>query len=214
MSTARQTIVPLHPTRALRFRLSINHAYAGLLLLIAGIGALPEEARHVLPWAEILVGVAVLTAIIIELRKPEHTATGKGAEHEKIRWVEVMAGCMLIVEGFHARHPGRWFQPALFYWIGGLISLAIGIGLLPVSRTRRMIIVGERFSIRTSLFRRRELAWREIASYAFVPRGLQVTTSAGRQHTMRLRSVANRDEVERIFAEHAARYMPKAAKRP
>ncbi len=43
MPTAKKTIVPLHPTRALRFRLSINHGYAGLVLLVTGIGGLREE---------------------------------------------------------------------------------------------------------------------------------------------------------------------------
>jgi hypothetical protein len=199
MVGGKKTIVGLHPTRGLRLRLSVSHALAGVVLLLTGIGALRHEARQVLPWAEILVGGGVLTAILIDLRKPEHAADGK------IRWVEVLAGSMLIVEGAHVYHPRDAFQPALFYGFAGLLSIAIGTNVVSLSGKRQMALDEEGFAIRTTPFRRLRLAWREVASYEALPGALHVTTRDGRRHAMRLSMVANRDEVARVFAEHAVR---------
>ena len=207
MSSLEKTIVRLHPTRGMRFRLSLNHTFAGLLLLATGIGGLGEEGRHILPWAEILVGAAVLTAIALELRKPE------GAAHKGVRWVEILAGIMLFVEGLHARRPGGIFQPALFYGIAGLVSIAIGTNAIRVSRMRTLVLDDAGFSIRTTPFRRLELAWKEIASYEALPDGLHVTTRDGERHTVRLRMVANRGEVTRTFAEYAVRRVRGSSKK-
>jgi len=195
----------LAPTRQLRFRLMLNHLVPGAILVYAGIGALREEGRLLLALAEIIAGGGVLGASVAELIKPAH------GEREAVGWVEVFAGLMLMVEGAHVHHPGRWFQPALFYVAAGVATIGIGLGYSRLPRRRRMVLDDDGFLIVTSTFHRMKQSWDEVAGYDWSAPKLRVMTRDGRSHSINLGLVANRDEVVRTFAGRAERLMSAGA---
>lgn len=184
----------LHPTRIQRLRLSLSHAVPGILLVLIGLTGLREEGLHLLPIAEVAAGASVLIAVVQEIRR--HGKAGHGA----VGWVEVCAGIMLIVEGWHAHHPGRGFQPATLYFLAGLATIAIGAGYARIPRLRRMVLDDEHLHIRTAPFRSMGMAWRDVVSIETGPRTIAVRTREGKRHAIDLGAVENREEVVRTFA--------------
>jgi hypothetical protein len=199
MPKKTETSVLLHPTRMLRLRLSMAHAVPGLVLVLTGITGLREEGLHPLPIAEVAAGAAVLIAVARELRR--HGDGGHGA----VGWVEIFAGLMLMVEGWHAHHPGAGFQPGTIYGIAGLLAIGVGIAYPRIPRIRKLVLDDERFHIRTSPFRRLGMPWRDVETFETGPREIAVRTREGKRHSIDLGLVENRAEVVRLFAEWAKR---------
>jgi hypothetical protein len=196
-----RTSVLLHPTRSMRVRLALMHAGPGLVLFWTGIGILREGTHLLMAWAAIAAGGAVVAAVLLELLKPE------SHERESIAWVDVAAGLMLIVEGFHVRHPGRLLQPALFYFLAGAASIGVGAGQSRLRRMKRLDLSEEGFSLRATQFRRLDLPWRRLAAFETLPDALLVVTADGQRRRIGLGSVANREEMFRGFAGYAERFM-------
>lgn len=179
--------------------MSLSHAVPGLFLIFFGIQTLHGGSIEVLPIVEIAVGAAVLSAIAMELRRSER------AEQEAIGWVEIAAGAMLIVEGVHARHPRDPFQPALFYFASGIVTLAAGIASARLPRPPRLEIDGDRFLVQVSRLRRTQMGWTEVASYDPSPNALALVAASGRRIRINLNGVANRAEVLEAWMKEASR---------
>ena len=185
-----EKIIILKPTPARKRALMVNDALPGVLLLINGLGALGEESSNtVLTYLNIAAGVAVIVALVYEWKR------GNSESHRIVSWFDVIAGMVLIVEAINRHHPGRWFQPAIFYFLIGVLTIVRGLFHSRFPSFRRLVLDEKGFVLRTSPFRRLKLNWDEVDSVSLEGMILSVKIKNGKTHTISLRRVENREEI-------------------
>jgi prolyl-tRNA editing enzyme YbaK/EbsC (Cys-tRNA(Pro) deacylase) len=199
-------ILRLHPTRALKARLSAVHAGPGIVLLLTGVAALSEaRGPHShgpawLPWLMIAAGAAVLASIVWELRThhPHH--------HSPVGWTEMFAGVMLVVEGLHLHRPHDAFQAAYGYYSAGVLAILVGLNHARLAGLRRLRVDDLGFDLRLGPFRGTSARWDALAAVARDGNTLVVTPRAGGERRQSLEEADNRDEAFALLRAHAARH--------
>lgn len=217
MSTPVRTL-KLHPTRALKARLSATHAVPGLALVLIGLESLAGGAHGThgpawLPWVMVAAGAAVLASIAWELitHDPHH--------HAPVGWSEMFAGVMLVVEGLHVWHPRAGFQPAHAYGIAGALTFVLGLLHSRISGLRRLRSDDQGFAVRLTPRSRLDAAWDTLASVAREDDELVVTARDGGTRRLSLAQVDNRDEAFALLRAEATRHgvtarpLPRSAER-
>ncbi len=195
-----EKIVPFVLNRKAKQRMMVNHLIPGAMLLILGVEALSGggDAHIYSAWLNIVVGVAVIVAVVRELRKKSPH------EHSVIGWVDAFAGCVIIVEGINHYHPHKVFQPAYFYWLAGLLTILLGVFHQKVSSVRRITFRKEALSVRTRLLRTFTISWSAIASIRFSRDALVLRTHDGETRRLRLKNYENIEQIRGAFSAEAA----------
>lgn len=203
---ATAQVLRLHPTRRLRFRLSLVHAGPGLVVLLAGLGALGEaHGPHAhgpawMPWLMIAAGAGVLGSIAWEL------ATHHPHRHSPVGWSEVFAGAMLIVEGVHVHHPHDPVQPAYGYFLAGALAILIGLNHSRLAGLRRLTLDERGFEARLGPWRALAARWDALAAVARDGDALVVTVRDGGVERLALDEAENRDEAFALLRAAATRH--------
>ncbi len=195
-----EKIVPLVLNRKAKQRMKVNHLIPGATLLILGVEALGGggDAHVYSAWLNIVVGGAVIVAVVRELRKRAPR------EHSVIGWVDAFAGCVIIVEGINHYHPHKGFQPAYLYWLAGLLTILLGVFHEKVSSVRRITFRKEALSIRTRLLRSFTISWDAIASIQFSRDALVLQTQDGGTLRLGLKNYENIEQIRDAFSAEAA----------
>ncbi len=201
------TVVRLLPTRGLKARLAINHAWAAVALILTGAATLAGGDPHhghggwhlVVAVLAILAGVAVLVAIAREL------ATYDARHHAAVGWAEVFAGIMLVVEGLEHLKFTKFVQPALGYFVAGGLTLYIGLNLARFTGLRVLRLDDEGLFARITPLRWLRAAWSDVALLSTDARGMTIERVRGGRRRLDFGAVANRDEALAMLRLHAAR---------
>ena len=192
------------------------NAIAAFGVLSAASGALPVTTTSgaVIAAAEAVAGIALLVAIVGELREMR---AGVDDDVGRISWVTLFAAVVLIAECVQSYYEkGRVPRPAAVSAAATLV-LAFFIPRLKRRRAERQVLRldAEGMSIRPGKFRRFSAAWPEIAAIRRDGTALHVHLRDGRTRTLRLRTIRNRDEVFAALSDAAAeRGIPSAAPAP
>jgi hypothetical protein len=191
------TIIPLRPTLARKRRMMINDVLPGIILLINGIAELMEPVDQ---WRYAILNVAVGVAVLIVFRMElKHESSTKW---KSVLWFDVFAGIVLIVEAINDHHPGKIFQPALFYFLIGLVVVIRGIFHTQFPTLRKLTCDDSGFILRPNLFRRYKFLWNKVAALEIVSYTLQIKTTDGRTSNINLRRVENRTEILETMKKH------------
>lgn len=193
-----------------------GNAIAAFGVLTAASGALPvtTAAGAVIAAAEAVAGIALLVAIVGEVREMR-----AGVDHDvgRISWVTLFAAVVLIAECVHSYHEkGRIPRPTAVSAAATLV-LAFFVPRLKRRRAERQVLRldAEGMSIRPGKFRRFSAAWAEIAALRRDATALHVDLRDGRTRTLRLRTIRNRDEVFAALTDAAAEHgIPSAPPAP
>ncbi len=184
------TTILLKPTAFRKKMLMMNDVLPGVLLFFLGIESLGEENAHSqFAYLNILAGIAVILAFLFEVRSKE------AAAHKLISKFDVIAGLVLCVEALNKHHAGRIFQPALFYYIIGIITIIRGLFHSRLPAVRRLIIHDKGFDLRVNLFKRDRMNWEDVVGVDLKGVMLTIKSRAGKVHTYNLSRVENREEV-------------------
>ena len=192
------------------------NAIAAFGVLSAASGAFPvtTTAGAVIAAAEAAAGIALLIAIVGEVREMR---AGVDDDVGRISWVTLFAAVVLIAECVQSYHEkGRVPRPAAVSAAATLV-LAFFLPRLKRRRAERQVLRldAEGMFIRPGKFRRFSAAWTEIAALRRDGTALHVHLRDGRTRTLRLRTIRNRDEVFAALSEAAAeRGIPSAAPAP
>jgi hypothetical protein len=210
--------IRLHDRRVMAANVSDlgTNAIAAFAILAAVSDALPvtTAAGAIIAAAEAVAGVALLVAIVGELREMR-----AGVDHDvgRISWVTLFAAVVLIAECVQSYHEkGRVPRPTA---VGAAATLVLAFFTPRLKRRRaewhvlRLDAAG--VLIRTGKFRRFSAAWNEIAAIRRDGTTLRISLRDGRTRTLRLRTISNRDELfAALSAAAAERGIPTAAPAP
>lgn len=183
-------IIQLKPTLARKRRMMINDVLPGVILLINGISELIEPSEHGnYAILNIIVGAAVIIAFRFELK--HHSAS----EHKTIKWFDVIAGIVLMVEAGNRYHADKIFQPALFYFLIGTVGILRGVFQDQFPTFRKLACDDTGFILRLNPFRKYEMRWKEIAAIDMVDNTLQIKAVGDKLYNIPLQRVENRNEI-------------------
>jgi len=178
----------------------MNHATPGIMLIILGVSALLSgHTEHL--WVDIL-GIVAGLALLISLKRE---LKSKGHGHSRVAWFDVIAGIVVIIEGYHKLHPGRWFQPGTLLMLVGLMFILIGIFHEKINGFRLLTCTDSGFTVRTRLIRSFSGQWREIKSFALDGNSLVIQRKDNSAEKHGLRRIENRAEVLRVLNEELGR---------
>ena len=197
--------VPLRPTRGLKARLAVNHAWSGVVLIVLGVGGLMDHGGHG-AWHRVVAGLAVASGTAVLVAIARELATFDPRHRAAVGWVEVLAGVMFVVEGLEHLKFTKLVQPALGYFLAGALSMAIGFNSSRFAGVRRLRLDDDGFALRLSPLRRFRAAWRDLESIAVEDRALRLHHAGGRRQRIDLSQLASRDEVVAALQLHGARH--------
>ncbi|HEV7375986.1 MAG TPA: hypothetical protein VGN95_14800 [Pyrinomonadaceae bacterium] len=176
----------------------VQHGAAALLLFIGGFSKLragePEE--FVIASLELLAGAAVLISMFFELRK------SKKHEHSSIKWVDIFAAVMLVVEGISKLHAGPKHYPLAFTnFLAAIVIFLVGIFHLRITQSTRITLDAEGVKARTSPVRKLHLAWSEIQSITVDDAAIRFLTKNG-ERRVKLSNLTNGQDVQARFCDY------------
>jgi uncharacterized membrane protein HdeD (DUF308 family) len=192
-------IIPLKPTLKQKRKMIINDAFPGMILLINGIAELMDPAEHEnYALLNIIVGIAVIIAFRIEWKH------GSSEKQKTIKWFEVIAGIVLIVEALNHFHTGKIFQPALIYFLIGIVIICRGIFHKQSITIRKLTCDNTGFILCLNMFLIYKMHWKDIAALELVKETLHIKTVKGKMYNVNLRRVENRDEIFETMKKYIA----------
>lgn len=179
------------------------HATPGLYLILNGVSAiLSGHAAHL--WADIL-GIVAGLALLIALKR-ELSAKAHG--HSKVAWFEVLAGIVVMIEGFHKLHHNKsWFQPGTLLMLVGVMFILIGIFHNQISSLRRLTCTNEGFKLRTRPIRSLSGEWKDIKTFALESTSLVIKHQNDSITKHSLRTIENRAEVLNVLNEELREFI-------
>jgi hypothetical protein len=185
-----QIIVRLKPTLARKRKMMIGDALPGFILLVNGITELMDPSEHgKYALLNILVGIAVIIAFRIELKHESPT------KQKTVKWFDVIAGLVLIVEALNHYHTGKIFQPAIFYCLTGIIIICRGIFHAQFPTFRKLTCNDSGFVLHPNPFRLYKVRWNNLVAVELVKETLHIKTSTGKIYKVNLHRYENRDEI-------------------
>jgi hypothetical protein len=176
----------------------VQHGVAALLLFIGGFNKLRagEAEDYLLASLELLAGAAVLISMFFELRR------SKEHEHGSIKWLDIFAGVMLVVEGISKLHSGPKHYPIAFAnFLAALATFMVGIFHVRIIQTTRITLDEEGIMARTSPVRKFRLHWSEILSIRVDDASIRFVTKSGEQR-IKLKNLTNSQDVQKRFLDY------------
>lgn len=176
----------------------IQHGFAALMLFIGGFNELSagESEHYLLASLELLAGAAVLVSMFFEIKKAsEH-------EHSSIKWVDIFAAIMLVVEGISKFHKGPKHYPiAIANFLAAAATFMVGIFHHQITHATRITLDEEGITARTSPVRKLRFSWKEIQAITVDDAAIRIRTANGEKR-IRLTNLTNGKEVKRLFLDH------------
>lgn len=183
--------------KAQRFSM-VQHGFAALLLFIGGFNKLRagESEDYLLASLELLAGAAVLISMFFEIRK------SKEREHSSIKWLDIFAGVMLVVEGLSKFHSGPKHYPIAFAnFLAAIATFMVGIFHHRITQATRITLDEEGIRARTSPVRQVRLSWNEIQSIRVDDVAIRFVTKSGEQR-VKLKNLTNGKDVQKRFLDY------------
>jgi hypothetical protein len=176
----------------------LQHGAAALLLFIGGFGKLRagESEEFVIASLELLAGAAVLVSMFFELGK------SKKQEHSSIKWLDIFAAVMLVVEGISKLHAGPKHIPiAIANFLAATVTFLVGIFHHRITHATRITLDEEGVKARTSPVRKFQLAWSEIQSITVDDAAIRFLTKNG-ERRVKLSNLTNGQDVQERFCDY------------
>jgi hypothetical protein len=190
------------PTETLRLKLTerarraqhLSHLSPAVLLILLGLEALMgiEHEHRVIALLGLAAGIALLIAMRHEFRRKQHS-------HSRVGWFDVIAGVVIILEGAHMHHPGRWFQPGTLTMILGVIVVFVGIFHQRLPKLRRLVCTESGLLLRVRPFVWLSLPWEQVEGIELQNNRLVVQVAGGGLRTVNLRRIENRAEAAEMM---------------
>jgi hypothetical protein len=175
-----------------------QHGAAALLLFIGGFSKISagESEEYLIASLELLAGAAVLVSMFFELRKSsEH-------EHSSIKWMDIFAGVMLVVEGISKLHAGLKHYPMAFAnFLAATVTIMVGIFHHRITKVTRITLDEEGVKARTSPVRKFRLSWSEIQSIEVNDAAIRFLTKNGEER-VKLNNLTNGQDVQERFCDY------------
>lgn len=182
-----------------------NHSIPGLVLIIAGVASL-KEGWHEHSWIDLLgliAGLLLVVSLVRELKaKDEHS-------HKKIAWFDVLAGIVIMLEGYHKLHPGEWFQPGSVLMFVGALLFFIGLFHSKLPTVRQLKCTAEGFTVRIRPIYSFSDKWANIKSFSLDKNTLLIRKTDDSVEKRSLRKIENRDEVLKVLTEELNAFLSK-----
>jgi hypothetical protein len=189
--------IPLRLTKGRQRATMLGHASTAVILILLGVeGLLNGEGAHLLVS---IIDIVIGSMVLVFMRRELDHEGGHGG----IRWVDILAGVMILWEAWHKYNPAKGFQPATLVLIIGVITIALGVFHGRIPKTRRLVLEPDGFLIRTSPFRRLRLRWKEITGIVVSDSLLTAVMKTGGKRTISLKSIVNHEELRKAIEEYA-----------
>jgi hypothetical protein len=177
----------------------LQHGAAALLLFIGGFSKISagESDEFVIASLELLAGAAVLVSMFFELRKSNEHG------HSSIKWLDIFAGVMLVVEGVSKLHAGPKHYPiAIADFLAAIATIMVGIFHHRITQATRITLDDEGVAARTSPVRKFRLSWSEVQSIEIDDAAIRFLTKNGEQQRVKLNNLTNGQDVQERFCDY------------
>jgi hypothetical protein len=182
-----------------------QHLSAGVLLVEAGLTQIQSHPGEdvALAWFSLLSGVVLVLAVVVELRHlrqaRRHPAAAAHAKSHGIDWMDVVAVPALLAEAWHKHHRGAHYLPYVYVFLAA-ITLVRGLLMNRLVRGPRVEIDDQGLFVRTTIFRRRSVAWTDVVGLTRTSRGVDLQLARGGTRSFDFTDAVNRDAVEQAIA--------------
>ena len=181
--------IQLHPTARVRRGQQLQHALPALLLIWLGVEELlgGELAHPWVTWLGLIAGSVLLVLLKRNWSRPEHS-------HGLVDWYDVVAGVVIIIEGYHKIHQGHWFQPGTLTVGLGVAVILMGVFHRQLAARRQLAIDAGGFLLRRRPFGGLRMRWSDLQAVKLDGTTLCLRTD-GSETRVSLRRIENRDQV-------------------
>jgi hypothetical protein len=176
----------------------LQHGTAALLLFIGGFSKISagESEEYLIASLELLAGAAVLVSMLFELRKSNEQ------EHSSIKWLDIFAGGMLVVEGISKLHAGPKHYPiAIANFLAAIATIMVGVFHHRITKATRITLDEKGIEARTSPVRKFHLSWSEIQSITVDDAAIRLLTKNG-ERRIKLNNLTNGQDVQERFCDY------------
>jgi len=185
-------------TASARLRQHRSHLTPALMLIITGGQAL-LHGEHEHMWVDLLsvaLGLTLMVAFTREFRRKS------GHHHGRVGWFDVIAGLVIMMEGFEKIHPGKWFQPGTLLMTVGAVTVLIGFQHQRLPKLRRLKCTDQGFSIRTRPFAWLSMPWERVEGIELEDTRLIIRRAGTTPRRFNLSRIENRAEVAEMLRRH------------
>jgi len=185
-------------TQRARRRQHLSHLSPALLLIMLGVQALlgREQENRGIAMLGLVAGLALLVALQKEFRRKQHS-------HGRVGWFDVIAGVVIILEGAHELHPGRWFQPGILLMVIGAVTMAVGFLHHRLPKLRKLTCSSDRgFSIRVRPAVRLSMPWDKVEAVELENQHLLIRCTDESFRRINMQRIENRAEAAEMMKRH------------
>ncbi len=175
-----------------------QHGLAALLLILAGYDGLISAEHHtpILPIFQLLIGTALIAAIIVEKFRKRHE------ENIVFPVVDSIAAVMLILEGLNRTLEGKHFIQYLYYFIG-LMTFIMAFYYPRISLRRHFRLDQKSLFFRISPFKSIRIPWKNIRTMTFDGQIIMIQEKDVRKFSIELKKTYDNNDVCRRIFEYA-----------
>ena len=167
--------------------LLVSDLFTSLILLQAGFETLQSGSNLLLASVNILSGGSLLAVGIREWRSI------KKILHNRIQWLDVVSGLVMMINTGIMYKPWKGFQPAYIYALLSIFLILKGFSLIRKPGFRKLIISDRGFKIRTGAFSKLYCSWTEVEQVLQKGKTLIVVTNNG-ERQISMRNIENKNE--------------------
>ena len=166
---------------------TVQHLIAAILLVSAALSHLTDPNSHhiVLPALELLAGVTLIVAAIIEkVRKT----------HPRLAWVELAGAAMTFVEAVAKLQQKHHFSFYVLSFIPPVMLLFFGLFDEQLRKRPYIGVTEEAFEMRLRMLWKRRVPWAGLTGYRITPTHIElVREGENRVQRLRITDIQDRD---------------------
>jgi hypothetical protein len=182
----------------------IQHAVAGVPLLMIGMEKLSSGEELPIAIAEVALAAIVLATFVLELRAAiRHTKHGTAQSHPKVGWFDLAAGALLIYEATHGAHHKPFYLRAQF--ISGVVTIALGLlhhRLQHAFGKKRYFKIDDDGIEHKLMFRSWSIRWNQLKAVDLTSKEAVFERVDGERHKVNLGRLHNHEAVRRAVMDH------------
>ncbi|HJQ35956.1 MAG TPA: hypothetical protein VKB93_02345 [Thermoanaerobaculia bacterium] len=166
-----------------------QHILGAILLITTAVGHL---GHGILPYLELLTGIALIATAIVEKVRKKHTRVG---------WLELAGAAMMYVEAIAKFGQPHHLSFHILTFVAPTMLLLFGLFDMQIKQAMRFETSEDAFFARMRLFRSHRVPWESIRSFRVTPKHFEIVRHDARVKRLRLSGLHDHKDAEAWLVE-------------